>query len=110
MESHATIAWITCRDHDQAVLIGRSLVEEQLAACVNILDGMESIFSWQGTLETARECVLVAKTFSHLSERLTKRVVALHTYEVPCVLFMPVTGGNPAFLDWMNAQAGRQVR
>ena len=109
MEAHATIAWITCRDHAQAVLIGRTLVEEQLAACVNILDGMESIYSWQGTLETARECVLVAKTFSHLSERLTERVVALHSYDVPCVLFMPVTGGNPAYVDWMKTGTGGQV-
>ena len=70
---------------------------------------MESIYSWQGTLETARECVLVAKTFSHLSERLTERVVALHSYDVPCVLFMPVTGGNPAYVDWMKTGTGGQV-
>jgi periplasmic divalent cation tolerance protein len=94
-------AYITCANAEQAAEIGRRLIEERLAACVNILPGMRSIYRWQGEIVTESEAVLIAKTRDELTAALTDRVRALHSYTVPCVVILPVLGGNPAYLEWL---------
>jgi periplasmic divalent cation tolerance protein len=94
--------YITAGSRDEAMRIGRTLVEERLAACVNILGGMTSIYRWQGAVETAEETVLVAKTRAGLFDRLTARVKELHSYDVPCVVELPIGRGNPDYLDWLG--------
>ena len=94
-------AYITTPDAETARAIGKTLIEEKLAACVNLLPGMESWYRWKGEIESARECVLIAKTRSGLREALQARVLSLHPYECPCVVFLPVNGGNPAYLEWI---------
>ncbi len=84
--------------------IGRHLVEERLAACVNVLDGMVSLYWWQGKLEQGQEAVLIAKTTQELVEPLTERVRALHSYDVPCVLELPVSGGNENYIRWLEGE------
>jgi periplasmic divalent cation tolerance protein len=106
MPAKALFVYMTAENRDQARRIGRALVEERLAACVNILDGMESIYWWEGRLEEGREAVLTAKTTEDRLEALTKRVEALHGYACPCVVALPVEGGHPAFLDWIRAETG----
>lgn len=98
----AVFAYITAASPQQAETIGRALVNERLAACVNILPGMRSIYHWQGAVETAEETVLIAKTRQSLAEALTARVRELHDYDVPCVVILPITGGLPAFLRWIE--------
>lgn len=98
-------AYITCKDVDDARRIGKTLVAERLAACVNILPGMESHYGWNGRIETSREAVLIAKTRAEAREALTRRVVELHPYEVPCVVFMPLAGGHPPYLDWIARES-----
>ncbi|UKJ72859.1 divalent-cation tolerance protein CutA [Azospirillum brasilense] len=95
-------AYITAGSRDEARRIGRALVEERLAACANIFDGMTSIYRWQGSIEEATETVLIAKTRAELFDRLAARVRELHSYDVPCVVELRVGRGNPAYLDWLH--------
>ncbi|AWJ82995.1 divalent-cation tolerance protein CutA [Azospirillum sp. TSH58] len=95
-------AYITAGSRDEARRIGRALVEERLAACANIFDGMTSIYRWQDAIEEADETVLIAKTRAELFDRLAARVRELHSYEVPCVVELTVGRGNPAYLDWLR--------
>lgn len=95
-------AYITAGSRGEAVTIGRALVEERLAACANVLDGMTSIYRWQGVVEQASEAVLIAKTRASLFDRLAARVMELHSYDLPCVVALPVTAGLPAYLAWLR--------
>lgn len=98
------LVYMTAASRDEAKKIGRALVEERLAACANVIDGMESVYWWQGRLTEDRETVLIAKTRAELLPALTERVRALHSYSVPCVVALPVLGGNPAYLGWLEAE------
>ncbi len=100
----AAFVYITAESPEQAERIGRALVEERLAACANILPGMRSIYRWKGSIETAGETVLIAKTRTALTEALAKRVKELHSYEVPCVVVLPVSDGLPEFLRWIDEE------
>lgn len=97
----AVFAYVTCPSPAEAGRIGRALVEERLAACVNLLPGMRSIYRWQGAVETADEVVLIAKTLRTRAAALTRRVQALHPYSCPCVVLLPVAGGSAAYLRWL---------
>lgn len=96
--------YMTAGSLDEARDIGRTLVEERLAACVNILEGMRSLYRWDGGVEEDEEVVLIAKTRASLVDTLTDRVKAVHSYDCPCVVALPITGGNPAFLDWIKLE------
>lgn len=95
-------AYITAGSKEEALRIGRVLVEERLAACVNVLDGMTAVYRWNGAIEQAEEAVLIAKTRSDLFDRLTERVRTLHGYDVPCVVELAVGRGNRDYLDWLR--------
>jgi periplasmic divalent cation tolerance protein len=99
-----SFCYVTAASRDEALTIGRTVVEERLAACANVLDGMTSIYWWQGALEQAGEAVLILKTRTELVERLTVRIGELHSYECPCVVALPVAAGNPDYLDWIAAE------
>lgn len=101
-----SLLYVTASSRDEALAIGRAAVEEQLAACANVLEGMTSIYWWQGQLEQSTECVLLLKTRAALVTRLIDRVRALHSYECPCIVELPVTGGNPAYLQWIADSTG----
>ena len=100
--------YITAKDRQQARAIGKTIVTEKLAACVNIIDGMNSIYFWEGKLCDDTEAVLIAKTRDTMLDRLTKRVKELHSYSVPCIVALPIVGGNREYLGWLrNETAGR---
>jgi periplasmic divalent cation tolerance protein len=96
------LVYITAKDKDQAKTIGRKLVEEKLAACVNIIDGMESIYWWEEKVCEDRETVLIVKTRESLLDKLTARVKSLHSYECPCVVALRIAGGNEDYLRWIE--------
>jgi periplasmic divalent cation tolerance protein len=102
----ACFCYVTAGSREEAHAIGRAVVEERLAACANVLDGMTSIYWWQGALEQAGEAVLILKTRAELVERLTARIKELHSYDCPCVIALPVAAGNPAYLDWIARETG----
>jgi periplasmic divalent cation tolerance protein len=90
----------------EAEQAGRGLVEARLAACVNILPGMVSIYRWQGAIERADEVVMIIKTQPALAERVKAAVEANHPYDVPAILFIDTTGGGKPFIDWIFAETG----
>lgn len=96
------LVYITTKDKKEARKIGRELVELRLAACANIVDGMESIYWWKGKIEKNREAVLLVKTQKKLISKLIKKVKELHSYECPCIEVLPITGGNPEYLAWLK--------
>lgn len=98
------LVYITAGSADEANRIGAALVEERLAACVNVHSPITSIYRWQGSTQHDTEFVLIAKTQHSLVDRLTERVVALHSYECPCVVAVPVAGGHQPFLEWIDAE------
>ncbi len=96
--------YITAGSRDEAKKIGRALVEARLAACANVIDGMESVYWWEGKLTEDREAVLIVKTRADLVDAVTARVKALHSYAVPCVVALPILDGNPGFLAWVATE------
>ncbi len=96
------IAYITVKDKSQSLSIGRTLIEERLAACVNVIGNMTSIYRWEGEINEDDEAVLIAKTTSEKIEALTERVKQLHTYACPCVVWIPIAGGNKEYLEWLE--------
>ena len=99
-----SLIYMTTETAAEAERIGRALVAERLAACVNIVDGMRSMYWWEGEVKESGETILIAKTRTALVERLTARVGELHSYDCPCVVSLAIEGGNPAFLDWIDAE------
>ena len=96
------IVLCTCPDRDTARQIATALVEEKRAACVNIVDNVESVYRWQGKVESAREQLLVIKTTQSTFPALRDRIVALHPYELPEVLAVPIVDGLDAYLNWIS--------
>ena len=103
------LVYMTAGSLDEAERIGRVLVSERLAACVNLLPAMQSIYRWDGKVQQEAEVAMLAKTRTELIERLTRRVLELHSYECPCVVAVPIEGGNPAFLEWVRSESGVSV-
>ncbi len=95
--------YITAGSKDEARAIGRELVQSRLAACVNILDNMNSLYWWEGKVQDDQEVVLIAKTTAGNVPQLIETVKSRHSYECPCIVSLPVSGGDPAFLEWITA-------
>ncbi len=106
MYNNLKIAYITTSNREEAKKIGRSLVERKLAACVNIIDGMESIYYWEGKLVEDRETVLLAKSHHSKMEELVRHVKELHSYKVPCVISFSINeeGANKEYVDWLLSE------
>ena len=97
----AVFVYTTWPSTVEAETAGRALVERRLAACVNILPGMISHYWWQGAIERAEEVVMIIKTRALLAEAVREAVKKLHSYTTPAVLFLPLEGGDPAYLGWL---------
>ena len=106
MENDIRFAYITTENKEEARTIGRKLVEERLAACVNIVDGMESMFWWNGKVDSDSETILIAKTEAGLMPKLTDKVKEVHSYDCPAVLSIPVNAGegNAEFIEWLRGE------
>ena len=88
---------------EEAERIGRTMVEEQLAACVNILGSIKSIYRWQGKIESAEEVAAIFKTHHWRTDALIARIAELHSYEVPCITSSPIEKILGAYADWVEA-------
>jgi periplasmic divalent cation tolerance protein len=96
--------YITAPTKAEAQLIGRTVVEERLAASANIFENMEAIYWWGDELQETGEVVIIAQTRADLAEALVERIKSMHSYACPCILVLPIASGNPAFLDWIAAE------
>jgi len=93
--------YITTQDEKEARQIGKTLVEEKLAACVNI-HPIKSIYRWEGQIQEDDEMALFVKTKAELADEVIQRVKELHSYEVPCIVSLLIENGYPAFLKWIE--------
>ena len=100
------LVYTTAPELGVAEAIGVQLVEEGLAACVNVLPGMRSIYSWQGEVQRDDEVVALIKTRSALSDRVIDRIEELHPYDVPAAFVISASGGSIEFLKWVGEQTG----
>ena len=93
-------------DAEEAERIGRNLVEESLAACINLLGPVRSIYRWQGHVETADEVAAILKTSAGRADALLARVAELHSYDVPCIAVWPIERALGSYADWVEDNAG----
>jgi periplasmic divalent cation tolerance protein len=104
--SETMVVLVTVPNAETADKLGEALVGERLAACVNIVSGMRSIYRWKGAVEKESELLCLCKTTRDGFERLRARVVELHPYELPCVVALPIELGHAAYLEWIRASVG----
>lgn len=97
------ILYVTTQDKEEARKIGEILVKEKLCACVNIISKMESVYWWNDEIQYDEECILLVKTITHLVDKITHRIKQEHSYDVPCVISLPLSPdeGNREYLDWI---------
>ena len=106
MKVSEKLCWVymTAGSLEEAKNISQKLVEQNLAACVNLLENMTSIYKWEDKLEKGQEVVMIVKTRKTLMPQLINIVTKHHSYECPCVLELPIQGGNPEFLRWIATE------
>jgi periplasmic divalent cation tolerance protein len=92
----------TCSTEEEAEKLARLLLDDHLAACVNVIPRMRSFYRWKGAVETADECLLLIKSSRSLFDSLRTRLEAAHAYEIPEVLAVPIVEGAKNYLDWLD--------
>ena len=100
----ARLVYMTAGSREEAETVAETLVDKRLAACVNIIDHMSSIYVWKGAVQRDSELVLIAKTTAARVPALIDAVKAVHSYECPCIVTLPIDGGHGPFLDWIAQQ------
>jgi periplasmic divalent cation tolerance protein len=101
MMSEPIVVLVTCGSEEEALNISRALVEEQLAACVNLVSPVRSIYRWEGKIWDEKEWLLIIKTQRKKFVELEKKVKFLHSYSVPEIVALPITEGSSAYLHWL---------
>ena len=97
--------YVTVPDRQTAARIAEAVVGERLAACANILPGMQSLYHWQGKIEKAEEVVVIFKTPAAQFTAIESRIKSLHPYDTPCIVALPVSAGHAPYLRWIAAEA-----
>lgn len=103
------LVFCTCPDLDSAQALAHLLVEQRLAACVNLLPAMRSVYRWQGQIEQAQEVQLLIKTCADRLEALTTAIQQEHPYELPEIIAISPSAGLPAYLEWIRAQTREET-
>ena len=100
--SDPVVVLVTCGSEEEALKIANALVENRLAACVNLVAPIRSVYRWEGKIWDEKEWLLIIKTQKHRFEELEKKVKSLHSYSVPEITSLPITEGSSAYLDWIR--------
>ncbi len=103
MSAHVVV-FVTAGSPEEGRAIGRALIEERLAACVNIISPVESLYRWQGHVQHDQEVLLIVKTTAAALERLGERVKQLHSYDTPEIIAMPIVAGAEDYLLWIDEE------
>jgi periplasmic divalent cation tolerance protein len=98
----ALVVYITAPSEEEGAKIARTLVEERLAGCVNIVPEIRSIYSWQGKIEDEKEVLLIVKTRLKLFNALKSRVLNMHSYSVPEIIALPIVDGSEEYIKWLK--------
>ena len=101
------LVYVTAGDKAQALDIGKTIVQERLAACANVIEPMTSVYWWDGQVREDSEAVLILKTRADLVDDLTARIKALHSYDCPCVVSFDIQNGNEAYMQWLVGETPR---
>ena len=96
------VVYITAPNQEEAQSLAQALVTEKLAACVNIIPGIQSVYQWDNAVQTDQELLLICKTRTERFEALNKRVQALHSYDVPEIISIPLQNGSEPYLNWVR--------
>lgn len=96
------VLFITTASAEEAQRIADVLVKARKAACVNIVPGVNSLFWWQGKLDSAKECLLIVKSKASVLDEIVNLVKEHHSYDVPEIIALPIIGGNPDYLEWIG--------
>ena len=104
MSPKTKFIYATAPSGDEALKIGRALVEERMIACVNIIDGVRSIYRWEDKIEDENEVIMVMKTVEEKVEGVIQKIKSMHSYDCPCVVALDITGGNASFLQWIAGE------
>ena len=96
------VVFVTCGSEEEALKIANALVDEHLAACVNVISPIRSIYRWEGKIWDEKEWLLIIKTQSHRFVELEKKVKSLHSYSVPEIVSVPITQGSSPYLNWLE--------
>ncbi len=102
------VVLVTASSAAEAQRIGQTLLNERHAACVNIVPHVESAYQWQGKVESATEVLLIAKTTAAQLDAVIALVKRMHSYQVPEIIALPVIGGNPEYLAWIDRETGHE--
>ncbi|MGD9049365.1 MAG: divalent-cation tolerance protein CutA [Anaerolineae bacterium] len=102
--SEKLVVLMTAGSQEEAERIAHALVAEMLVACVNVIPGVTSVYRWEGQVQSDQEWLLVAKSRRDVLDDLVRRVQALHSYDVPEVIALPLVGGSDAYLRWIDRQ------
>ena len=103
------LIYTTFPDAETALAIGEALVRERLAACVNVLPGMRSVYAWKGAVERGSEVVAILKSREGLADRLSAALKTRHPYETPIILHLPVSGADPDTAAWIMTETAGQA-
>ena len=98
------LVYMTAGSMEEARKVGAALLEAKLAACVNIIDNMHSMYVWKGEVKSEKEVVVIAKTTEKALPELIEKVKSMHGYEVPCIVSLPVDSGHLPFLEWVEQE------
>lgn len=98
------VVYITAKDKSEARKIARKLLEARLAACINIIDNVNSLYWWQGDIQDEQEAVLIVKTKESLVAELIEKVKSAHSYSCPCIIALPVLQGNKEYVEWLEKE------
>jgi periplasmic divalent cation tolerance protein len=103
MSQHLVVL-MTAGSQEEADIIAHTLVAELLAACVNVIPGVTSVYRWEGEVQRDQEWLLVAKSRGKVLDELIRRVQSIHSYDVPEIIALPIVGGSEAYLRWLDGE------
>ena len=98
------LIYVTASSREEAETVARHIVEAQLAACANVFPGVRSFYRWKGALACDDECVVVLKTRAERVDEIVAAVGEVHSYELPCIVALPIVGGHEGYLQWVASQ------